>query len=209
MREYLRALIQKRRNEPGEDLVSELVAVEQSGERLTENELVNTCVTLLVAGHETTTSLIGNGLFLLLQHLEQWQTLQAHPERLPAAIEEILRFESPVARQPRLVKQDTQLGGKQIRKGQMAFQMLNAANRDPEHFDDPDVFDIARPKNRHLAFGQGVHFCIGAPLSRAEGLLVFQTVLNRLPNIRLKDSAPDWDLEKPNSRVLRTLHVEF
>lgn len=209
VRGYLRSLIQMRRREPGEDLVSELVAVEQEGEKLTEDELINTCVTLLVAGHETTTSLIGNGLFLLLEHPEQWQLLKDEPQRLPEAIEEILRFESPVARQPRLVKQDTELGGKQVKKGQMVFQMLNAANRDPDYFDRPDVFDITRPKNRHLAFGQGVHFCIGAPLSRAEGFLVFQTIVERLPNIRLVDAEPEWDLGKPNSRVLKTLRVEF
>lgn len=208
-RSYLRALIQKRRHDPGEDLLSELVAVEQEGERLTEDELINTCVTLLVAGHETTTSLIGNGLLLLLQNMEQWQMLRQSPEQIPEAIEEILRFESPVARQPRLVKHDTVLGGKDIKKGQMAFQMLNAANRDPDHFDQPDVFNITRQKNRHLAFGQGVHFCIGAPLSRAEGFIVFQTILERLPNIRLGDVAPNWDLEKPNSRVLKSLLVEF
>jgi cytochrome P450 len=208
-RAYLRALIQKRRQSPGEDLVSELVAVESEGEKLSEDELINTCVTLLVAGHETTTSLIGNGLLTLLEHPEQWRFLQKSPERLPEAIEEILRFESPVARQPRLVKQDAELGGKRIERGQMAFQMLNAANRDPDHFTEPDTFDIMRAKNRHLAFGVGVHFCIGAPLSRAEGFLVFQSILKRLPNIRLVNAEPEWDLAKPNSRVLKVLPVEF
>jgi hypothetical protein len=183
--------------------------VESEGERLTEDELINTCITLLVAGHETTTSLIGNGLFLLLQDRSQWQLIQDDRALLPAAIEEILRYESPVARQPRVIKRDTVLGGQELAGGQMLFQMLNSANRDADYFSDPDVFDIRRTKNRHIAFGYGVHFCIGAPLSRAEGFIVFDTLLRRMPEIRLVDSEADWDVTKRNSRVLHSLRVEF
>ncbi len=209
VREYLADLIARRRKEPGKDLVSELVAAESEGQRLTQDELINTGVTLLVAGHETTTSLVGNGLFLLLSHLEQWRLLKSDRSLLPAAIEEILRFESPVARQPRVIKRDAELGGKQLHAGQMLFQLLNSGNRDEAYFDDPEEFDIRREKNRHIAFGYGVHFCIGASLSRTEGLIVFDTILRRLPDIRLVDEKPHWDVAKRNSRVLKTLEVEF
>ena len=139
------------------------MAAESEGDRLSEAELLNSCITLLVAGHETTTSLIGNGIYTLLRHPDQWRLLQDDPSLLTSAIEEMLRYESPVARQPRLMKQDAEMGGKQIRQGQMVFQMLNAANRDPAYFDDPDRFDIRRQKNRHIAFGCGHSFlCRGA-----------------------------------------------
>lgn len=208
-RRYLTDLIARRRRDPGPDLVSQLVIVEAEGEKLTEPELINTCITLLVAGHETTTSLIGNGLLLLLQHPEQWNLLKRDRTLIPSAIEEILRYESPVARQPRVIKNDVELGGKQLRAGEMLFQMLNSGNRDASRFDDPDAFDVQRNPNRHIAFGFGVHFCIGAPLSRAEGLIVFDTILSRLPDIRLVDAEPHWDVTKRNSRVLKDLYVEF
>jgi cytochrome P450 len=208
-RQYLKDLIAKRRKEPDADLLSQLVAVESEGERLTEAELINTCITLLVAGHETTTSLIGNGLLVLLQHPEQWELLKKNKSLLPVAIEEILRFESPVARQPRVIKKDAVMGGKQLQAGQMLFQMLNSANRDAAHFDNPDAFDIRRARNRHIAFGFGVHFCIGAPLSRAEGFIVFDTIMRRMPHIRLVDDEAKWDVTKRNSRVLESLLVEF
>ena len=120
-----------------------------------------------------------------------------------------MRYESPVSRQPRLMKEDTELRGKQLRAGDVVFQMLNAANRDPAQFTDPDRFDIKRPGNRNIAFGHGIHFCIGAPLARLEGLIAFEAILNRLPGIRLVDDTPDWDVTKRNVRVLRTLPVAF
>jgi hypothetical protein len=107
------------------------------------------------------------------------------------------------------MKQDTELRGHTLRAGQMVFQMLNAANRDPAQFPDPARFDIRRAPNRHIAFGRGIHLCIGAPLSRTEGQVVFQTILDRLPSIQLNDAEPNWDVNKPNSRVLSTLHVTF
>jgi cytochrome P450 len=208
-RQYLKDLIARRRKEPGPDLLSQLVLVESEGERLTEDELLNTCITLLVAGHETTTSLIGNGLLLMLQHPDQWELMKSDPSLVPAAVEEILRFESPVSRQPRVIKRDTEMGGKQLKAGQMLFQLVNSANRDEAHFEEPDVFNIQRTRNRHIAFGFGVHFCIGAPLSRTEGLLLFNTIMKRMPNIRLVDNEAKWDGTKRNSRVLESLHVEF
>lgn len=209
IRTYLIDLVAEVRSHPGKDLISELVMAESEGDKLSEAELLNTCITLLVAGHETTTSLIGNGTYLLLSHAQQWNHLKSDSSLLSSAIEEILRYESPVARQPRLMKQDAQLCDKHIRKGQVVFQMLNAANRDPDYFADPDTFDIGRQKNRHIAFGSGIHFCVGAILSRTEGQIVFDTLRNRTPNMRLVNDLPAWDLKKPNSRMLKTLPVLF
>ena len=209
IRAYLSELIKQRRSEPRQDLLSELVAAESEGGKLSETELLYSCITLLVAGHETTTSLIGNGLYALLRHPEQWELLNSTPSLLTCAIEEMLRYESPVARQPRLIKRDGEMGGRQLRQGQMVFQMLNAANRDPAYFAEPDRFDIRREKNPHIAFGLGIHFCVGATLARTEGQIVFSTLMARLPGIRLVDERPHWDLQKPNSRMLKTLHVRF
>jgi cytochrome P450 len=207
IRGYLGALLKEKKIHPGEDLLSELAAAESEGDRLSETELVNTCITLLVAGHETTTSLIGNGTWALLAHPDQWQLLKDDPALLPSAIEEMLRYESPVARQPRLMKQEAEMGGKKLQAGEMVFQMLNAANRDPDYFSEPDQFDIRRQKNRHIAFGLGSHFCVGALLARTEGQVVFSTLLARLPHARLVDEKPDWDIHKPNSRMLKTLPI--
>lgn len=208
-RAYLGDLIEQRRREPGDDLISRMTGTTPQGESLTDAEIINTGITLLTAGHETTTSLIGNGLYTLLSHSEQWDRLRGDPTLVKPAIEEVLRYESPVSRQPRLLKHDTELRGMTLRAGQMAFQMLGAANRDPEQFSDPNAFDIGRTPNRHIAFGQGIHFCIGAPLSRTEGEIVFTTILNRLPEIRLVEDPPTWDVAKANSRVLHTLPVTF
>jgi cytochrome P450 len=207
MRPYITGMIEERRRTPRKDLMSKFVAAEASGERLTETELVSTCVTLFVAGHETTLSLIANTIFLLLSHPEQLRLLRGNPELLVPAIEESLRYESPVSRQPRKMKEDTELGGKLLRKGQMAFQMLNAANRDPAYFTDPETFDLRREKNRHMAFGQGIHFCVGAVLARTEAFVAIGTILRRLPHLRLVSPEPDWDVTKRNSRVLRSLRV--
>jgi len=208
-RAYLAALVEQRRHTPGDDLLSLMVTEGVDGDILSDAEIINTGITFLTAGHETTTSLIGNGLLTLLHHPDQWRELQEDRSLVTSAIEEILRFESPVSRQPRLMKQDMDLDGHTLRVGQMVFQMLNAANRDPAQFPDPARFNIHRIPNRHLAFGRGIHFCIGAPLSRTEGQVVFQTILNRLPTIQLVDTRPDWDVKKANSRVLKTLHVTF
>ncbi len=209
MRSYLTDLVNEKRRNPGNDLISELVAVEAEGTRLTEQELVYTCITMLGAGHETTTSLIGNGLYTILSHKQEWRKLCKNPALLNSAIEEMLRYESPVARQPRVIKDDIELRGQKMQKGQVAFQMLNAANRDPAYFENPDVFDIERPNNRHLAFGMGIHFCIGAGLARTEGQEVFKAIMSRLPKIQLVDAKPIWDRHKPNSRMLHTLPVTF
>jgi cytochrome P450 len=207
-REYLAELIAVKRADPDGSVLSQLVAAEAEGDKLSMDELLSTTVTFLVAGHETTTSLIGNGVLTLMEHRDQWDAIKDDPALIPKAVEEILRFESPVARQPRLVREDTELGGQRLRKGDVAFQMLGAANRDPAVFEEPDRFDIRREPNRHIAFGLGPHFCIGAPLSRAEGQIAFASLVRRMPNLEL-DGPPRWDLDKPNSRVLRELPVRW
>jgi len=209
IRAYYGALIEEKRRQPADDLLSELVAAESEGSKLSRTELVNSSITLLVAGHETTTGLIGNGLYTMLRHPDEWQSLKNDPSLLTPAIEEMLRYESPVPRQPRLLKEDAEMGGKQLRRGQVAFQMLNAANRDPAYFTDPDRFDIRRQKNRHIAFGMGAHFCVGAALARTEGQIVFSTLMARLPGMRLVEEKADWDLRKANMRVLKKLPLLF
>ncbi len=207
IRAYLTQMINLRRREPSQDLMSKLVAVEAAGERLSESELINTSVTLFTAGHETTLSLISNTIYTLLANPSQLAILHRQPELLGSVIEESLRYESPVSRQSRRMKADAELGGQQLKAGEMVFQMLNAANRDPAYFDNPDQFDIQRKENKHVAFGYGIHFCVGATLARTEAAIAIGTVLKRFPKMHLLDSRPDWDIEKRNSRVLRSLRV--
>ena len=209
IRPYLINMINERRMHPRQDLMSKFVAAEAAGNRISESELINTCVTLFTAGHETTLSLISNTIYTLLSHPDQLELLRKTPELLKATIEESLRYESPVSRQARLMKTDAELGGKQLKKGQMVFQMLGAANRDPAYFVDPDKFDIQRENNRHIAFGQGAHFCVGSTLARTEGFVAVGTLIKRLPRLRLLDPRPNWDIGKRNSRVLHKLPVAF
>lgn len=209
MRPYIRDMIEDRRRNPREDLISKFAAAEAEGGRITEPELISTCGTLFIAGQETTIALIANTIYTLLSHPDQLDLLRQNPELLASTLEESLRFGSPVPRQPRVMKGDAELRGKKLRKGEMVFQMLNAANRDPTLFPDPDKFDIRRTNNRHIAFGNGIHFCVGATLARAEAFIAVSTAIKRLPNLRLADEKPDWNLEKRNSRVLNTLNVQF
>jgi cytochrome P450 len=209
MRAYIKSMINERRRQPRGDLMGKFVAAESEGQRLSEAELINTCVTLFTAGHETTLSLISNTIYTLLANSDQYELLRRDPGLLESAIEESLRYESPVSRQSRLMKDNTELAGKKLKKGEIVFQMLNAANRDPAYFTDPDKFDIQRQKNRHIAFGQGIHFCVGAALSRTESTIAVGTALKRFPNLRLVDDKPDWDVSKRNSRVLRSLPVQL
>jgi cytochrome P450 len=206
---YLRGLFDKRRATPRDDLITALLQAEESGERLSEGELFSTMVLLIVAGHETTVNLIGNALLSLLRHSETLANLKAHPERMPAAIEEFLRFESPVERAlARWAARDTTVHGHQIRRGDVVMGILGAANRDPERFEHPDALEVNRPPQRHLAFGHGLHYCIGAPLARLEGEIALNTVLQRLPNIRLEGNMEDliWQTT-PMFRGLMALPV--
>src|SRR5262249_17412360 len=158
---------------------------EVAGDRLSELELYANANLLLTAGHETTTNLIGNGTLALLRHPEELQKLREEPLLLPGAIEEFLRYDSPVQFTHRVAKEDVAFAGKLIRKGQFVYTVLAAANRDPERFPDPDRLDITRKNNHHLSFGQGWHFCLGAPLARLEAHIAFETLLRRFPKLEL------------------------
>jgi pimeloyl-[acyl-carrier protein] synthase len=208
-RSYLGDLAAKKRRAPDETLLSRLAGAAEAGDSLSEDELLNTCVTLLVAGHETTTSLIGNGVLSLLQHPAQLAAVVSDPGLVIPAVEEGLRFESPVARQPRLMAADVEVRDQVLRRGDIVFQMLNSANRDQTQFPGPDTFDVRRSPNRHIAFGLGAHFCIGAPLARMEGQIAIGALLARFPDLALADETPAWDIAKPNSRVLRVLNVSL
>jgi cytochrome P450 len=209
IRAYIKGMIEERRRQPRGDLMGKFVAAESEGQRLSQAELINTCVTLFTAGHETTLSLISNTIYTLLANPDQYRLLRENPELLESTIEESLRYESPVSRQTRLMKDDTELAGKKLKKGEIVFQMLNSANRDPAYFTEPNKFDIQRQKNKHIAFGQGIHFCVGAALSRTEGFIAVGSAMKRFPNLRLVDDKPDWDVSKRNSRVLRSLEVQL
>jgi pimeloyl-[acyl-carrier protein] synthase len=205
---YLQRLIAEKRQRPQGDLLSTLIAVEAEGERLSEAELLATCLLLLLAGHETTVNLIGNGMLALLQHPEQLAMLRTNPAYLPTAIEELLRYDSPAQMTTRYAMVDTALGGKTMRKGEQVCLVLGAANRDPEQFLNPDRLDITRSPNRHLSFGLGVHFCLGAFLARLEAQVAFEILLHQLANVELRTETPAWR-ETIALRGLKTLPVSF
>lgn len=206
--DYLRNIISQRRLEPQEDLISALVAAEEEGDRFSEAELYSMCILLMMAGHETTTNLIGNGLLALLQNREQLELLRAGPEMIETAVEEFLRYDSPVQSAARIAMADIELGGKRIDKGQRVTMVLGAANRDPERFSNPDRLDIAREDNRHLSFGFGSHFCLGAALARLEGQIAIGGVVQRWPDLRLDADELEWRYN-PAFRGLISLPVAF
>jgi cytochrome P450 len=183
---YLRALADQRRRSPGEDLLSHLVSVRDSeGDRLTEDELVTTCILLLNAGHEATVNVSGNGLLALLQHPDQLKRLRADPGDLPTAIEELMRFDSPLQLFERTATEDVEIGGITVARGQKIAALLGSANRDPAVFVEPDRLDVGRSENPHISFGAGVHFCIGAPLARVELQATFGALLDRTSSLEL------------------------
>jgi cytochrome P450 len=191
--DYLRQVMARRRAAPGDDLLSEMLAVQEKDDSLTEDEILGTSVLLLGAGHETTTSLIGNGALALLRHPGELARLRRAPERLPNAVEECLRFDSPVQATSRVLSEDAEIGGHRIPKGDEIGLLLGAANRDPAVFAKPDRFDVGREEARqHLSFGHGIHFCLGANLARAEGQAAFAGLLRRFPDLRLVDDALEW-----------------
>jgi cytochrome P450 len=183
---YLRRLVADKRSNPGDDLLSGLVLAEAEGDKLSENELLSMIFLLIVAGHETTVNLIGNGMLALFEHPEQRARLQEDPNLLKAAIEEMLRYYGPVEMSlTRWVRQDTEFGGQRLRRGEQILALLASANHDGEQFPNPDVFDISREPNRHAAFGTGIHSCLGATLARLEGQIAFATLLSRMPDLAL------------------------
>lgn len=209
MEAYFRAVIDERRAEPGDDLVSLLVGAHDDDGRLSAQELVSSCCALLFGGHETTTNLIANGMLLLLQHPEQAAILRAHPERIDGAVEEMLRLETPVQRMGRVTVEPVELGGVSIPPGQRVFLIMGSANRDPEQFTEPDRFDIERDDIRHLSFGLGTHYCLGAALGRLEAKVVISGLLRALPELRLDpshDPADAW-LDNLTVRGLARLPV--
>ena len=182
---YLTDAIAERRRRPGDDLLSAMIAAQEARDALTDAELLATSNLLLVAGHETTTNLIGNGLLALLRHPTELARLQEDPARIPGAIEEMLRWDSPVQATVRVTTAPTELDGETLPTGALVVAMIGAANRDPAVFADPERFDVSRADERHLSFGFGPHFCLGAPLARLEGEVVFATLLRRCPRLRL------------------------
>ena len=164
---------------------------------------------MLAAGQETTTALIGNMLLLLLQDPNLLLQIREDPSLIPGAIEEIVRFESPIPRQPRLIRRDISIGGNELKAGQIAFQMLNSANRDSDFFDDPDSINFRRQANKHLGFGLGAHYCVGAPLSRIEATIVLESLIERFSEIKLMGKEIKWNTAKRNSRVLDSLNISL
>jgi cytochrome P450 len=205
---YFRAAVQGHRQHRGNDLICALLNAELDGDSLTEEEVVANSIMLMTGGQETTTNLIGNGILSLLRHPDQFQKLLANPSLVHSAIEELLRYESPIQYTSRLALDDVQMEGKTIRKGQAVIAVMGAANRDPERFPDPDRLDICRQDNRHLAFAWGAHFCFGAPLARLEGQIAFETMLRRMPNLGLKPGPVTWR-ENLSFRGLTSLPITF
>jgi cytochrome P450 len=205
LRDYLRGLIEQRRSHPGDDLMSALIAVEESGDQLTEEEIVASCNLLLIAGHETTVNLIANAILAMLRHLRQWAALGADAGRASAVVEETLRYDPPVQMVGRIAADDMTIGDTHVVKGDIMMLLLTAAQRDPAEFQRPETFDPDRGTLRHLAFGRGPHFCLGAPLARLEASVALPAVTARFPSARL-DGEPVY---KPNVtlRGLSTLAV--
>ncbi len=190
--DYFRSLLRKRGATERDDLMSAMLRAEHDGDRLTRDEVVANCILLLFAGHETTTNLLGNGLFHLLRHPAQLARLRADPRLVVGAVEECLRYDGPVPATIKIATEDVEWHGRTIRRGDMVIPFMASANRDPRQFADPDVFDVGRVVDRHVAFAWGLHFCLGAWLARLEARLVFETVLARLPDLTLADPAPRW-----------------
>lgn len=205
---YFQQLLAERRETPHDDLLSRLIGAEEGGDRLSEEELLAMCGLLLIAGHETTMNLIGNGTYALLQDPNALKKLRADPPLIRSAVEELLRYDSPVQLTARTLLEDVEIGGKKIRARQQAIVLLGAANRDPERFESPESLDLTRSDNHHLAFGAGHHFCLGAPLARVEGQIAINEMLRRLPDLEIAIDQPTWR-DTTTIRGLNSLPVTF
>ena len=199
--QYFEGIIEQHRAEPRDDLVMQLIEAEEDGERLSTKDMLTTLRLLLVAGNETTTNLIGNGLLALLRHPDQLELVRREPERIPTAIEELLRYDSPVQVDGRVVAQAATLGRVTVSPGDYILLMIGGANRDPEEFERPEQLDVTREDAGNISFGRGIHFCLGAPLARLEAKVAFEVLLERFDEIQLADAAPRF---RPNI-VLRGL----
>jgi cytochrome P450 len=208
---YVRRLIQLRRADPQDDLMSALIQARENNDQMSEDELVAMVVILLIAGHETTVNLIGNGMLALLEHRDQMDKLQHDPGLIKTAVEELLRFYSPVeTATERYAREDITIQGVTIPRGEMMFAGIASANRDPSQFTNPDTLDITRDPNRHLAFGQGIHYCVGAPLARMEGQIAINTLLERMPDLQLTVPVENLRWNKGLAlRGLKALPVSF
>jgi hypothetical protein len=208
--EYLKAIIAQRRREPQDDLISALIAAQEQTDTLSDEEIVATCSLVLFGGHETTTNLISSSTHALLRNPEQMEKLRNDPSLITTAVEEFLRYDGPSKAMVRIALEDFELRGKQIKTGQRLLLMQSAANHDPERFDNPDSLDLTRSPNPHVAFGYGIHFCLGAPLARIETAVTINTILRRLPNLRLdiEPSQLEWQPQIV-SRALKALPVAF
>jgi cytochrome P450 len=191
---YLRKLVERRRADPEDDLITALIRAEEAGDKLSEDELLAMAFLLLVAGHETTVNLIASGTLALLEHLGQAERLRRDLSLMKPAVEELLRYTSPVEMATeRYTREDTEIAGTTIPRGELVLAVLGSANRDERHFEDPDSLDLARDPNRHLAFGRGgVHHCLGAPLARMEGQIALNALLRRFPGARLAPGTLRW-----------------
>ena len=203
---YLKRLVEELRSKPQSGLLSALVQIEDAGDRLSDDELVGMAFLLIVAGYETTVNLIANGTLALMQNPEQLRRLRENPALMKTAVEEFLRYSGPLeCATPRYASEDLTVAGTTIPRGAMVMAVLASANRDASQFDKPDTLDIARENNRHLAFGLGVHFCLGAPLARLEGQIAIATLLRRLPGLQL--AVPVERLKWRTNPILRGLEA--
>lgn len=207
-RSYFAGLIEERRREPANDLLTALIAAEDEGDKLTEDELLTTCILILVAGHETTVNLIANGALALLKNRDQFELLSDSPELIKTAVDELLRYDPPVQFTGRVALEDVDVAGLTVPKGRAAFALLAASNRDPAQFSDPERLDIRRDPNNHLSFGMGIHHCLGAPLARAEGQIAIGTLVRRLPKLELATDQLEYK-ENVVLRGLASLPVTF
>jgi cytochrome P450 len=208
MAAYFRRLVAERRKAPRDDMISALIAAEEQAQHLSEDEIVATCILLLFAGHETTTNLIGNGTLAMLRHPEQLAKLRARPELAAGAVEECLRYDGPSGALARVVAVEQEIGGRRLKQGDRVYAWMNAANRDPRRFPDPDRFDVERSDNRHLTFGHGAHFCLGAPLARLEAQIAFPRLLARLDRLALAADEFEW-IDSLILRGVKRLPVTF
>src|ERR1700691_5588633 len=208
MKNYVAMRMEEERRKPTSGLIHALMNADFNGDRLTDEEVICNTIITLIGGHETTTNLIASGFLTLLQNPESFLLLRTRPEIVGSAVEELLRFESPVQHTARIASADMQLGGKTIAKGSRVVAVLAGANRDPNRFTDPDRLDLLRPDNRHLAFGWAAHFCFGAPLARMEGQIAFNALLRRLSSPVVLDQTLDWRA-KAGLRGLPMVKINF
>ena len=209
MSNYFRKLIEERTAHPKPGFLMDLINARDEGDKLSDDELVATCILVLFAGHETTTNLIGNATLLLLRNPDELSKLRADPDLIDTTIEEVLRFDGPTNALVRVVAKDHDFHGRKLREGERVFVMVNSANRDPQMFDDVDSFDITRKQNRHLTFGQGIHLCLGAKLAREEGRIAIRKLFDRFPDLALDaENPPEW-LDAMVPRGTRRLPVKL